>query len=80
MTAYSLLTSTHPLDIVPKAGISATVKAIFDKPIIPIEQRIQGVPRKVAAVIETALAKQVELRWRTAGAMREALLTAASEG
>jgi len=80
MTAYSLLTSRHPLDIGPKEGISATVKAIFDKPIIPIEQRVQGVPRKVAAVIETALAKQVELRWRTAGAMREALLNAASEG
>ncbi|MEP6944979.1 MAG: FHA domain-containing serine/threonine-protein kinase [Acidobacteriota bacterium] len=79
MTAYSLITGAHALDIGPKAGISETVKAIFEKPIIPIAQRISGVPPKVAAVIETALAKQTELRWSNAGAMREALLRAASE-
>lgn len=79
MTAYSLLTGAHALDISPKAGISETVKAIFEKPIIPITRRVPDVPLKVAAVFETALAKQVELRWRTAGEMREALLRAASE-
>jgi serine/threonine-protein kinase len=79
MTAYSLLTGAHALDISPKAGISETVKAIFEKPIIPISSRVPDVPIKVSAVIETALAKQVELRWRSAGEMREALLRAASE-
>jgi hypothetical protein len=79
MTAYSLLTGAHALDIPPNAGISETVKAIFEKPIIPISKRMPDVPLKVSAVIETALAKQVELRWRTAGEMREALLRAASE-
>ncbi|MFM9904256.1 MAG: protein kinase domain-containing protein [Pyrinomonadaceae bacterium] len=74
MTAYSLLTGAHALDIGPKAGIAETVKAIFEKPIIPISSRITGIPPNVAFVIETALAKQVESRWRTAGAMREALL------
>ena len=78
MTAYSLLTGANALDITPKAGIAETVKAIFEKPIIPIRNRIPDVPPHVAAVIETALAKQVEARWRTAGAMREALLSAAS--
>lgn len=78
MTAYSLLTGAHALDISPKAGIAETVKAIFEKPIIPIKSRIPNVPNHVAAVIETALSKQVEARWRTAGAMREALLSAAS--
>ena len=78
MTAYSLLTGAHALDISPKAGIAETVKAIFEKPIVPILSRIPNVPPHVAAVIETALAKQVEMRWRTAGAMREALLNAAS--
>lgn len=78
MTAYSLLTGAHALDIGPKAGISETVKAIFEKPIIPIAQRIPNVPIKVSAVIETALAKQTELRWSNAAAMREALLRAAS--
>jgi serine/threonine-protein kinase len=79
MTAYSLLTGAHALDISPKAGISETVKAIFEKPIVPISNRVPEVPIKVAAVIETALAKQIELRWRTAGEMREALLRAAAE-
>ena len=78
MTAYSLLTGAHALDISPRAGISETVKAIFEKPIIPIAQRIPDVPIRVSAVIETAIAKQVELRWRTAGEMREALLRAVS--
>ena len=78
MTAYSLLTGAHALDIGPKAGIAETVKAIFEKPIISIKSRMPDVPPHVAAVIETALSKQVESRWRTAGAMREALLSAAS--
>lgn len=79
MTAYSLITGAHALDISPRAGISETVKAIFEKPIIPIVRRIPEVPIRVSAVIETALAKQVELRWRTAGEMREALLRAVAE-
>jgi len=77
MTAYSLMTGAHALDIAPKAGIAETVKAIFEKQIIPINARIPTVPREVAFVIETALAKSVENRWRTAAAMREALLSAA---
>jgi serine/threonine protein kinase len=77
MTAYSLLTGAHALDIPPKAGIAETVKAIFEKPIIPITARMPHVPREVAFVIETALAKAPENRWRTAAAMREALLNAA---
>jgi serine/threonine-protein kinase len=78
MTAYSLLTGAHALDISPRAGIAETVKAIFEKPIIPLGQRNLDVPLRVASVIETAIAKQVELRWRTAGEMREALLRAMS--
>ena len=78
MTAYSLLTGTHALDISPRAGIAETVKAIFEKPIIPILQRMPDIPHRIAAIIETAIAKEVELRWRTAGEMREALLRAIS--
>ncbi len=76
MTAYSLLTGAHALDISPRAGIAETVKAIFEKPIIPIAQRNLDVPLRIASVIETAIAKQVELRWRTAGEMRDALIRA----
>jgi serine/threonine-protein kinase len=79
MTAYSLLTGAHALDISPKAGISETVKAIFEKPIIPIAHRQPSVPQAVAAVIERALAKHADQRWRSAGEMREALLRAAGE-
>ncbi|HUF04022.1 MAG TPA: FHA domain-containing serine/threonine-protein kinase [Aridibacter sp.] len=79
MTAYSLLTGAHALDIQPKAGISETVKAIFEKPLIPISRRAPEVPSAIAQVIERAMAKQVEDRWKTAGAMREALLNASSQ-
>ena len=79
MTAYSLLTGAHALDIGANAGIAETVKAIFERPIIPISRRIPDIPLKIAAVIETALAKQIELRWANAAEMREALLRAASE-
>ena len=78
MTAYSLITGAHALDISPRAGISETVKAIFEKPIVPIAKRLPEIPLRVAAVIETALAKDAELRWRSAGEMREALLRAMS--
>jgi eukaryotic-like serine/threonine-protein kinase len=77
MTAYSLLTGSHALDISPKAGISETVKAIFEKPIIPISQRVNDVPFNVAQVIERAISKEPNNRWRTCGEMREALLRAA---
>ena len=76
MTAYSLLTGAHALDISPRAGISETVKAIFEKPIIPLAQRISGVPPQIAFVIEKAIAKEVENRWQTAGEMRVELLRA----
>ncbi len=78
MTAYSLLTGTHALDIAPKAGVAETLKAIFEKPIIPIRSRVPELPVHIASVIETALEKKVENRWRSARAMREALLSAAS--
>ena len=78
MTAYSLLTGAHALDLSSKAGISETVKAIFEKPIVPISKRMPEIPSRVATVVETALAKDAELRWRSAGQMREALLRAFS--
>lgn len=76
MTAYSLMTGAHALDLSPHAGISETVKAIFEKPIVRINQRLPEVPVRVASIIETAIAKEPERRWRTAGEMRQALLRA----
>ncbi len=74
MTAYSLLTGAVALDLSPKANVAETVKAIFDKPIIQIHQRVPDVPPQVAAVVERALAKDPAHRWPSAEAMREALL------
>jgi serine/threonine-protein kinase len=76
MTAYSLLTGAHALDLSSKAGITETVRAIFEKPIVPISKRMPEIPSRVAAVVENALAKDAELRWRTAGEMRRELLNA----
>ncbi|MGI8470234.1 MAG: protein kinase domain-containing protein [Pyrinomonadaceae bacterium] len=78
MTAYTLMTGTHALDISPRAGIAETVKAIFEKPIVPLFIRNSEIPNSIAYVIEKAIAKEPENRWRTAGEMREALLRAVS--
>jgi pSer/pThr/pTyr-binding forkhead associated (FHA) protein len=76
MTAYSLLTGTLALDISPRANVSETVKAIFDKPIIPLQRRAPDVPPQVASIIERALGKDPAQRWATAEAMRVALMQA----
>jgi serine/threonine-protein kinase len=74
MTAYSLLTGAVALDLSPKANVAETVKAIFEKPIIPIIQRVTDVPVNVANVVERALAKDPAERWESADAMRDALM------
>ncbi len=78
MTAYRLLTGANALDISPEAGISEIVKAIFEKPIVPISKRTADIPSSLAAVIERALAKDAEMRWRSAREMRGALLREAA--
>jgi serine/threonine-protein kinase len=77
MTLYVLITGNHALDVGSSAGISEIVKAIFDKPIVPVNVRDRSVPISVATVIEKALAKNPKDRWKTAGEMRQALLKAA---
>lgn len=74
MTAYSLVTGHIALDISPRSNVAETVKAIFEKPIIPVRQRNPNVPPALAAAIERALAKEPAHRWPSAAAMRQALL------
>jgi hypothetical protein len=74
MTAYSLLSGSIALDISPQANVSETVKAIFEKPIIPLQRRAPDVPAHIASIIERALAKDPISRWPSAEAMRQALL------
>jgi serine/threonine-protein kinase len=74
MTAYSLVTGNIALDITPRSNVAETVKAIFEKAIIPVHQRNPQVPPALANVIECALAKDPLHRWSSADAMRHALL------
>jgi hypothetical protein len=74
MTAYSLLTGAIALDISPHANVAETVKAIFDKPVVPLQRRAPEVPFQIAQIIERALAKEPSARWATAEEMRQALL------
>jgi serine/threonine-protein kinase len=76
MTAYSLLTGALALDLSPRANVSETVKAIFEKPIIPLLRRAPEVPPAIADIVERALAKDPAQRWATAEAMRAALMQA----
>jgi eukaryotic-like serine/threonine-protein kinase len=73
MTAYHLLSGETALDIPRDAGVAESVKAIFDKPIIPLRRRFPDIPESVAAVIERALAKTSGQRWSSAGEMLKAL-------
>jgi serine/threonine-protein kinase len=78
MTAYSLLTGTVALDIGAHSNVAQTVKAIFEKPIIPIYRRVNDVPPAIANIVERALSKDPTQRWGSAEAMRIALLQATS--
>jgi hypothetical protein len=73
MTAYSLLTGAIALDISPHANVAETVKAIFDKPVVPLQSRAPEVPFQVAQIIERALSKEPSARWASAEEMRLAL-------
>jgi serine/threonine-protein kinase len=74
MMAYSLMTGGLALELSPQAGIAETVKAIFEKPIVPMARRLPDVPPKIAMVIERALEKDLGQRWGSASVMLNALL------
>jgi serine/threonine-protein kinase len=78
MTAYSLLTGAIALDLSPRANVAETVKAIFEKPIIPVRHRVPEIPDAVAQVIERAITKDPAQRWVSAEAMRAALMQSIS--
>jgi len=77
MTAYNLLTGSLALELKGKSSVADTIKAIFDQPTIPLNQRAPGIPQQVCEIIDRALAKDPTARWQSAQAMRTALLHAA---
>lgn len=74
MTAYSLLTGFLALDLSKNNSVNDTIRAIFEQPAVPLRQRDPHLPQLVCEVIDRALAKDPAHRWKTAGAMRTALL------
>lgn len=76
MTAFSLLTGRHALNLSPKAGIAETIKAIFERPSESVRTHVPDIPPQFAVVVERSLAKEPENRWRSAAEMRTAVLRA----
>jgi pSer/pThr/pTyr-binding forkhead associated (FHA) protein len=74
MTAYSLLTGSLALDLSKNSSVNETIRAIFEQPAVPLQQRAPQIPRPVCEIIDRALAKDPAQRWQTAGAMHKALL------
>src|SRR5690349_7190018 len=74
MTAYSLLSGSLALDLTNKSSVNDTIRAIFEQPTVPLKQRAPHLPPAVCEVIDRALAKDPAQRWKTATAMRNALL------
>src|SRR6478672_3820102 len=72
MTAYSLLTGSLALELRSNNSVADTIKAIFDQPSIPLNQRAPQIPQRVCEIIDRALAKDPNQRWQSAGAMRNA--------
>jgi serine/threonine-protein kinase len=77
MTTYNLLAGALALELQGKSSVADTIKAIFDQPATPLNQRVTGVPRPICEIVDRALAKDPASRWQSAQAMRTALLHAA---
>ena len=73
MTAYSLLSGQLALSIGRDTSMAETIKLIFEQPAIPLRQRAPHLPETVCEIVDRALVKNPEQRWKTAQAMRNAL-------
>jgi serine/threonine protein kinase len=73
MTAYSLLTGALALNLDRTSNVAETIKAIFEQPAIPLNQRAPHLPPRVCEIVDRALLKDPAQRWQSAAAMRTAL-------
>lgn len=73
MTAYSLLSGRLALNISRDTSMAETIKAIFEQPPIPLQQRAPHLPAAICEIIDRALVKDPTQRWQSANAMRNAL-------
>jgi serine/threonine-protein kinase len=76
MTAYSLLSGQLALDVARSNNMAETIKAIFESAPVPLQKRVPHLPSAVCEVIDRALVKDPAQRWKSAQAMRTALLHA----
>jgi predicted Ser/Thr protein kinase len=63
--AWELLAGEHPLGLA--TDLASVVRGHTDRPMIPIRDRVSGVPRHVSDAIDRALAKQADARFATVG-------------
>ncbi len=73
MTTYSLLTGTLALTLDRTSSAAETIKAIFEQPAIPLNQRAPHLPPRVCEIVDRALLKDPAQRWQSAAAMHTAL-------
>jgi len=70
-TFYNMLTGQTPRDFLPGRD---PIEIILRSEIVPIRRRDKGIPKKIAEVIDRALANTPKLRFQDAAEMREALV------
>ncbi|MGH9967084.1 MAG: protein kinase domain-containing protein [Pyrinomonadaceae bacterium] len=73
MTAYRLLAGQTALDLPHKSSVAETIKAIFERPAVPLHQRAPQISPVVCEIVDRALLKDPSQRWQSADAMRTAL-------
>lgn len=76
MTAYSLIAGAIALNLGGRSNAAEAIRAIFDQPAIPLQERAPQVPPAICQIVDRALLKDPTQRWQSAAAMRTALSNA----
>jgi eukaryotic-like serine/threonine-protein kinase len=69
-TLYHMLTLSYPRDYAP--GVE-TLQVVLDGPRVSLRERDPALPERLAAVVDRAVADDLELRYRDAAELRQAL-------
>ncbi len=74
VTAYFVLTGTHPYDFPREAGVQAMVYHLWTNEPVPIRRRVPGIAASIALVIDQACCKDPGRRYPTARELAQALM------
>ena len=69
---YEMLTGSSPYEL-PEDGEAITVETVARAPIIPVEERMPGLPESLVVIIERGLSKEPEERYQTCCDLLDAL-------